>query len=137
MNTKRAQGVPTRSIAREHGVPEPSLRRHFKLRHARSAPRPAPKPAAPPTPRHPKAEDPDPEVAFAKVKRAAAFLGVPLGELAACLTNHLEVTVTTASEAEQAELFTAWDEADANEEYVQAIVRNGTFYAETAETLKR
>jgi hypothetical protein len=57
---------------------------------------------------------------------------VPLGELAACLENHVEVHVATASEAEQAELFAAWDEADGCDEYVASIVRNGKFLEETA-----
>jgi hypothetical protein len=82
--------------------------------------------------RHPKASDPDPEVAFAKVRRAAEYLAVPLGELAACLENHLEVHVAAASAAEEDELFAAWDEADACDEYCQAIVRAGKFIEETA-----
>lgn len=132
IDAARAEGTPVATVARNFNIATTTLGRHFA--HARPAPAPVPRPAAvsAPAPRHPRREDPDPAVDFAKVKKAAAFLGVPLGELAACLENHLEVHVAAATEAEEAELFAGWDEADGCDEYCQAIVRTGKFLEETA-----
>lgn len=132
IDAARAEGTPVATVARNFNIATTTLGRHFA--HARPKARPAPVAAAvsAPAPRHPRPEDPDPEVSFARVKQAAAFLGVPLGELAACLENHLEVHVATATEAEEAALFEAWDEADACGEYVGAVTRTGDFYRETA-----
>jgi AcrR family transcriptional regulator len=132
----RASGTSFAELARRFGQAEPTIRRHFKRGHARAAavtrraPAVVTTPAA--VPRHPKASDPDPEVSFAKVRQAAAFLNVPLGELALCLTNHLEVTVTTASAAEEEELFAAWAAAEDDDDFVAAVIRSGRFYEETA-----
>ncbi len=128
----RAAGRSYANLARDFGLAEASVRRHFKLRHDRPKREKTLTAPIPPSPRHPRPEDPDPEVAFARVKQAAAFLNVPLGELAACLENHIEVHVATANEDEEAELFAGWDEADACDEYCQAIVRTGKFLEETA-----
>ena len=126
--------MPVATIARTFGVATTTLVRHFKNGHARPAPAPVPRPApvTAPAPRHPRREDPDPAVDFAKVKQAAEYLGVPLGELALCLENHLEVHVAAATEAEEEELFAAWDEGDDCGEYVGAVTRTGDFYRETA-----
>lgn len=131
----RADGVPVATIARDFGIATTTLGRHLK--HSRPAPAPvsapaAPKPTRPPAPRHPKAEDPDPEVSFQRVRQAAALLGVPLGTFALCVTNHLEVEIVTATPEEEDELFAAWDEADDSPEYCAAVVRNGKFISETA-----
>lgn len=133
----RADGRSFANLSRSFGIAEASVRRHFKSGHAKPA-APVARPAAVATapsavPRHPKASDPDPEVSFARVKKAAEYLNVPLGELALCLENHIEVHVATANEAEEEELFAAWDAADECDEYCQAIVRSGKFITETAE----
>ncbi len=134
INAAKADGMPVATIARTFGVATTTLVRHFKNGHARPVPAPVPRPApvTAPAPRHPRPEDPDPEVSLARVKQAAAFLNVPLGELALCLENHLEVTITTATEAEEEELFAAWDEGDDCDGYVGAVTRTGIFYSETA-----
>ncbi len=128
--------MPVATIGRTFNVAVTTLARHFRNGHARPAPavaRPAAVVTAPSAvPRHPKASDPDPEVSFAKVRRAAEYLNVPLGELAACLENHIEVHVATANDAEEDELFAAWDEADDCDEYCQAVIRTGRFLEETA-----
>jgi transposase-like protein len=128
IETARAGGTSYADLARQFGLPETSLRRHFKLGHAL----PAVKPAKPPAPRHPKAEDPDPQVSLRKVRQAAAILGVPFGELASCLANHVEMTIVTASAEEEDELLDGYEAAEDCAEYMAAVVRVKKFYAETA-----
>lgn len=139
IEASRAAGASFATLARNYGGAEATIRRHFRLGHARPAAKPAPAPVArpaavaAPAQRHPRPEDPDPEVSFAKVRRAAEYLAVPVGELAACLENHLEVHVATANAAEEEELFAAWDAADDCDEYCQAVIRTGKFLEETAQ----
>lgn len=128
IDAARAEGTSYADLSRQFGPPETSVRRHFKLGHAL----PAVKPVRPAAPSHPKPEDPDPKVSFQRVRQAAALMGVPMGTLALCVTNHLEVEIVTASAEEEDELFAAWDEADACDEYGAAVVRNRKFIAETA-----
>ena len=138
IEASRAAGASFATLARNYGGAEATIRRHFRLGHARPAAKPAPAPVArpaavaAPAQRHPRPEDPDPQVSFAKVKRAATFLDIPLGEFALVVSDILDRTVTTASEAEEEELFAAWDAAEDDDNFVAAVIRTGRFYQETA-----
>jgi hypothetical protein len=119
-------GTPTRSLARDFGVAESSLRKHF--RHAR--PKPTPVAVARPAPVTAPADEPS--VSYQKVKKAAAYLEIPLGPFATVVSDILDRNVIAASAAEEEELFAAWAAAEDDDDFVAAVIRSGRFYQETA-----
>jgi hypothetical protein len=101
-----------RHVAARHGVPEASLRRHFKRCVGTSKPKPAPAP-------HP--EPAVPTVALADLRRVAAELGLPLAEFVTCVYDHMDMDVEAADEEELLDLF---GQARENEDYVAAVARS-------------
>lgn len=128
----RADGRSFAGLARDFGIAETSIRRHFKLRHALPKPAPKPAPVAVARPAPVTAPADEPSVTFAKVKKAAEYLEVPIGPFATVISDILDRNVLTASAAEEEELFAAWAAAEDDADFIAAVIRSGRFYQETA-----
>ena len=124
-------GTPTRSLARDFGVAESSLRKHFA--HARPKPTPAPAPVARPAavtaPARYQSGPTRGSVPFEKVRAAAELLGVPLHELAVCISEHAACDITVTGDDDEEALYAEFDRADEDPAYVADVARHGTFLA--------
>lgn len=183
IDAAKAGGVAVATLARNFGLATSSAARHFRLGHARPAPKavyerlhPEAKAKSPEKQRAARTGQPRemispgftadthaktglsqrtiqhevqigsmPEaparyqsgptrgaVPFARVKEAAALLGVPAHELTMCVSEHLACDIVTPTEDQEEALYALFDLADEDEDYVADVARHGSFLAGAA-----
>lgn len=129
IEASRAAGASFATLARNYGGAEATIRRHFRLGHARPRPTPAPAPVARRAPVSAPAPAPARyvgaptrgSVPLARVEEAAALLGVPVAELAWCVSEHMAFDVATPTEPEEERLYELFDAAEESPDYAGAV----------------
>lgn len=125
IEASRAAGASFATLARNYGGAEATIRRHFRLGHARPKARPAPV-AAPvsapaPAPARYVGAPTRGSVPLARVEEAAALLGVPVAELAWCISEHAAFDIVTPTDDEEERLYGLFDEAEESPDYAEAV----------------
>lgn len=125
IEASRAAGASFATLARNYGGAEATIRRHFRLGHARPRPAPAPAPVARPAavsaPARYVGAPTRGSVPLARVEEAAALLGVPVAELAWCVSEHMAFDVATPTDDEEERLYGLFDEAEESPDYAEAV----------------
>ncbi|MBP7675988.1 MAG: hypothetical protein KBB14_06655 [Thermoanaerobaculia bacterium] len=133
IEASRAAGASFATLARNYGGAEATIRRHFRLGHARPAAKPAPapvtRPAPAPAPARYQSGPTRGSVSLAKVKEAAELLGIPLAELTMCVSEHAACDITVTGDDDEEALYAEFDRADEDAAYVADVARHGTFLA--------